>query len=83
MVFRHAPIPRKGPGKQQQEYFNRNIDHDIHTLECMFHVSEIYLTHVISIVERKKGSEAMEGKALLNNISAIQKSMTGDLALAK
>ena len=49
----------------------------------MFHVNEIYLTHVISIVEQKIGSETMKGKALLlNNISAIQKSMIGDLALA-
>ena len=34
-----------------EKYFITNIGHDIHTLECMFHLNEIYLTHVISMVE--------------------------------
>ena len=55
------------------EYFNKTIGHDIHTFERLFHVNEIYLTHVISMIEgKKKGPDMMEGGAFLN-ISAIQK----------
>ena len=37
-----------------EKYFNRNIDHDIHTLERMIHVNEVYLTLMILMVGGKK-----------------------------
>ena len=64
---------KSGVNTRLAEYFN-TIGHDIHTLECLFHVNEIYLTHVISMVEgKKKVAGLMEDGALLNNISAILK----------
>ena len=54
------------------EYFNEGID--IHTLECLFHINEIYLTHVISMTEgKRKGPGSLESGALLNNIPSIEK----------
>ena len=56
------------------EYSNKTIGHDIHTLECLFRVSEIYLPHIISVVEgKKKSAGMMEDGALMNNISALRK----------
>ena len=46
----------------------------IHILECLFHVNEIYLSHVISLVEGKKGPGMMQDGALLNKIKNIKKS---------
>ena len=52
------------------KYFNNELSHDIHTLECMFHTNEIYLSHVISYVDgQKKGPGAMQDGALLNLIA--------------
>ena len=49
------------------------MGHDIHALECLFHVNEIYFTHVVSLVEgRKKGPVMMQG-ALYNKGKTIQK----------
>ena len=65
---------KSGVNTRLAEYFNNTVGHDIHTLKCLFHVNEICLTHVISMVEgKKRGPDLMEDGALLNNISAIQK----------
>ena len=65
---------KSGVNTRLEGYFNNTVGHDIHSLECLFHVNEIYLTHVISMVKgKKKGPDMMEGGALLNNISAIHK----------
>ena len=51
-----------------------NVGHDIHTLECLFHINEIYFTHVVSLVEgRKKGPGMMQEEALFNKIKCIPK----------
>ena len=73
-----------GVNTRLAEYFNNTIGHDSHTLECLFHVNEIYLTHVISMVEgKKKVPGLMEDGALLNNISAIQKPTAENLVPPK
>ena len=55
-------------------FFNENVGHDIHVLECMFHVNEIYFSHVIlHIEERTKGPAAMQDGALRNCIKSINK----------
>ena len=57
---------------------NSNVGHDIHTLESLFHVNEIYFTLVITAVEDKtKGPGAMQG-ALLNRIKRINKPCISD-----
>ena len=71
---------KSGVNTRLVQYFKETIGHDVHTLECLFHVNEIYLTHVISMVDgRKKGPGMMEDGSLLNNISAIQKPDIQDL----
>ena len=60
--------------KRLQDYITENVGHDIHTLECLFHVNEIYFTHVVSLVEgRKKGPGMMQEGALINKIKSIPK----------
>ena len=39
---------KSGVNKRLQDYIMENVGHDIHTLECLFHVNEIYFTHVVS-----------------------------------
>ena len=52
---------KSGVNTRLVQYFKETIGHDVHTLECLFHVNEIYLTHVISMVDvRKKGPGMME-----------------------
>ena len=63
-----------GVNKRLVDFFNENVGHDIHVLECMFHVNEIYFSHVISTIEGKtKGPGAMQDGALLNCIKSIHK----------
>ena len=58
---------------------NSNVGHDIHTLESLFHVNEIYFTLVITAVEDKtKGPGAMQEGALLNRIKRINKPCISD-----
>ena len=47
---------KSGVNKRLQDYIMEKVGHDIYTLECLFHVNEIYFTHEVSLVEgRKKG----------------------------
>ena len=63
-----------GVNKRLQDHMKSTIGHGIHELECMFHVNEVYLTHVITAVEgEKKGPGAMQGGALLNKLKKIEK----------
>ena len=65
---------KSGVNKCLQDYIMENVGHDIHTLECLFHVNEIYFTHVVSLVEgRKKGPGMMQEGALFNKIKSIPK----------
>ena len=50
------------------------VGHDIHTLECLFHVNEIYFGHVVAYVEgMKKGPRAMQAGAVLKFFSKTDK----------
>ena len=58
---------KTGINKRLRDYLDDNFEHDIHSLECMFHINEIYLSHVIDEVEGKsKGPNALEEGALSN-----------------
>ena len=48
---------KSGVNTRLVQYFKETIGHDVHTLECLFHVNETYLlTHVISMVDGRKRS---------------------------
>ena len=65
---------KSGVNKRLVDLFNENVGRDIHVLERMFHVNEIYFWHVISTIEGKtKGPGAMQDGALLNCIKSINK----------
>ena len=65
---------KSGVNKRLQDYIMENVRRDIHTLKCLFHVNEIYFTHVMSLVEgRKKGPGMMQEGALFNKIKSIPK----------
>ena len=42
-----------GVNKRLVDLLNENVGHDIHELECMLNVNEIYFSHVISTIEGK------------------------------
>ena len=63
---------KTGINKRLQDYIAENFKHDIHSLECMFHINEIYLSHVIDGVEGIiKGPNTLVEGALLNKIKSI------------
>ena len=63
---------KTGINKRLQDYIAENFKHDIYSLECMFHINEIYLSHVIDEVEGKsKGPNTLVEGALLNKIKSI------------
>ena len=65
---------KSGVNKRLLIFFNENVGYDIHVLECMFHVNEIYFSHVILTIEEKtNGPGAMQDGALLNCIKSINK----------
>ena len=58
---------KSGVNKRLEEYFNSNIGHQIHSLECLFHTNEIYFTYAKNFLEGKaKGPNAYEDGALIN-----------------
>ena len=42
---------KSGVNVRLENYFQEKVGHGIHTLECLFHVNEIYLSHVIQFLE--------------------------------
>ena len=61
-----------GVNKQLQDHVRDIAGHGIHELEYLFHVNEVYLTHVIMAVEgSKKDPGAMQGGAIMNIIKTI------------
>ena len=71
---------KSGINKRLVDYFHSSVGHDIHTLECMFHVNEIYFSHMLSAIEGKtKGPGAMQEGALLNKIKSIHKPRIADI----
>ena len=58
---------KTGINKRLRDYLDDNFEHDVHSLGCMFHINETYLSLVIDEVEGKsKGPNALEEAALLN-----------------
>ena len=52
---------KSGVNKQIADFCKQHYGHGIHTLECLFHVNEIYFTHVICKIEgKKKGPGSMQ-----------------------
>ena len=65
---------KSGVNKRLVDLLNENVGHDIHELECMLHVNEIYFSHVILTIEGKtKGPGAMHDGVLFNCIKSINK----------
>ena len=51
--------------KRLADFYKLHHDHNIHSLECLFHVNEIYFTHAITKTEgKKKGQGTMEDGTL-------------------
>ena len=68
-----------GINKRLADNFKQVVGRDIHTLKCMFHVNEIYFSHVKTAIEgTTKGPGAMQDGALLNNIKTIEKPSIND-----
>jgi len=73
-----------GVNKRLQNYIKNNMGHGIQELECMFHINEVYLTHVIAAIEgKKKGPGAMQGDALLNKLKNTEKPSIANLTATK
>ena len=63
-----------GVNKQLTDFYKSRHHRNIHSLECLFHVNEIYLTHIIAKIEgTKKGPGAMREGALMKHFSEIEK----------
>ena len=70
-----------GVNKRLQDHIRDIAGHGIHELECMFHVNEVYLTHVITAVEGStKGPGAMQDGAIMNVIKTIDTPVIESLA---
>ena len=55
-------------------HFNATIGPEIHILECMFHVNEIYFNHLITYVDgMEKAPATMQSGAVLNNFTKQKK----------
>ena len=73
-TYRMNAGEKTGINKRLRDYLYDNFEHDIHSLQCMLHINEIYLSRVIDEVEGKsKGLDAFEEGALLNKIKSITK----------
>ena len=58
--------------KRLADFYKLRHDRDIHSLECLFHVNEIYFTHAIAKIEgKKKGLGTMEDGSLMIFFSDI------------
>ena len=61
-----------GVNKRVANFYKLHHDCDIHSLECLFHVNEIYFTHAIAKIEgKKKGLGTMEDGSLMIFFSDI------------
>ena len=65
---------KSGVNKRLEQYFTQHMGRDIHVLECLFHVNEIYFNHMIKAIEgKKKGPGALEEGSLRNRINNLGK----------
>ena len=65
---------KAGSNKRLVDHFNTEVGHDMDTLECMFHVNEIYFDHVVSFLKRMKNCPGtMQSGAVVNYVSKLDK----------
>ena len=65
---------KNGINKRLVDFFLEHCGRTIHTLESLFHVNEIYMSHVNAKVEgEKKGPDAMEEGSLVRCFKNIRK----------
>ena len=63
-----------GVDKRLTDFYKKYHGRNIHSLECLFHVNEIYLSHIIAKIEgAKKGPGTMQKGALMKHFADIQK----------
>ena len=63
-----------GVNKRLANFYKLYYDRNIHLLECLFHVNEIYFTHAIAKIEgKKKGPRTMEDGSLMKYFGDIRK----------
>ena len=66
---------KSGVNKRLLDFYNENVGHDIHELECMIYVNEIYFSHVISTTEGKtKGQGEMVSRKTVRCLTALNAS---------
>ena len=65
---------KSGINKRLVDFYKDKFNRGVHALECLFHVNEIYLSHIISKIEgKKKGPNAMEEGSLMKYFNEIRK----------
>ena len=58
--------------KRLADFYKLHHDRNIHSLECLFHVNEIYFTHAIAKIEgKKKAPGTMEDGSLMKYFGEI------------
>ena len=63
-----------GIKKRLTDFYNKYHARNIHSLEYLFHINEIYLSHIIAKIEgRKKGPGTFQEGALMKHFADIQK----------
>ena len=69
-----------GVNKRLTDFYMKYHGKNIHSLECLFHVNEIYLLHIIAKIEDKKnGPGTLQEVALMKRFADIQKLDKGQL----
>ena len=48
-----------GVNKRLVDFYKLHHDRNIHSLECLFHVNEIYFTHAIAKIEAKRKDQEL------------------------
>ena len=63
-----------GVNKRLTDFYMKYHGRNIHSLECLFYVNEIYLSHIIAKIEgKKKGPGTSQEVALMKHFADIQK----------
>ena len=63
---------RKGINSRLKNFFNKFYGRDIHTFECLLHINELYLTHLIKFKEGdSKAPNKMQDDAIYNLIEEL------------
>ena len=69
-----------GVNKRLTDFYMKYHGRNIHSLECLFHVNEIYLSQIIAKIEdRKKEPGTLQEEALMKHFADIQKPDIGTI----